>query len=199
VQAFRAPTNAESAVMQAILNALARINNLSVGTLHRNEGAAMERHDFETLVSALVRAGMVTIRADVFEKDGKSIPFNWLTLTRIDAKSHARTLAAIQVPAKQVPRRKGPSSRAKPKTRTKKNAALATPQSSRLDAALRAWRKGEATKRRVPAFRIMTDKALLEIATSHPKNEAALLAVHGVGPSLVAKHGAKILQIVRNA
>ena len=199
VQAFRTPTNTETAIMQATLDSLAEQNNQSVGTLHRNEGDALERHEFETLVSALVRAGMVTIRADVFEKDGKSIPFNWLTLTRIDAKSHARTLAAIQVPAKQVPRRKTRSSRAKPKTRTKKNAALATPQSSRLDAALRAWRKGEATKKRVPAFRIMTDKALLGIATSHPKNEAALLAIHGVRPSLVAKHGGKILQIVRDA
>ena len=36
----------------------------------------MERHDFESLVSALARAGMVAIRADVFEKDGRSIPFH---------------------------------------------------------------------------------------------------------------------------
>lgn len=33
VQAFRAPTDAESTVMQAILEALARMNDQSVGTL----------------------------------------------------------------------------------------------------------------------------------------------------------------------
>ena len=74
VQAFRTPTDAEVAIMQATLDALAQMNNQSVGTLHRNQGAAMERHDFESLVSTLVRAGMVTIRADVFEKDGKVNP-----------------------------------------------------------------------------------------------------------------------------
>ncbi|MCE9604641.1 MAG: HRDC domain-containing protein [Planctomycetia bacterium] len=199
VQAFRAPTDAESAVLQAILDALARMNDQSVGTLHRNEGAALERRDFETLVSALGRAGLVILRADVFEKDGQSIPFYRLTLTRIDEKSRTRLLVAIQVPTQQAPRRKGPSSRAKPKTRRKKKAATATPRSSTLDAALRAWRKGEAKRKRVPAFRIMTDKALSGIATSRPKNEAALLAVPGVGPSLVAKHGTKILQVVRGA
>jgi len=199
MQTFRAPTVAESAVLQAILDALARMNDQSVGTLHRNEGAALERRDFETLVSALIRAGLVTSRADVFEKDGRSIPFNRLKLTRSDAKSRAHTLAAIQVPAQQAPRRKGPSSRAKPKTRRKKTAASATPRSAKLDAALRAWRKGEAKKKRVPAFRIMTDKVLSGIATARPTNESALLAVPGVGPSLVAKHGTRILRVVRDA
>jgi len=108
-------------------------------------------------------------------------------------------LAAIKVPAKQAPRRKGPSSRAKPKSRRKKKTPAATTRSSKLDAALRAWRKGEAKKKHVPAFRIMTDKVLSAIATSRPKNEAALLAVPGVGPSLVTKHGAKILRVVRDA
>ena len=199
VQTFRAPTDAEVAVLQATLTALAQRNNQSVGTLYRNEGAALERHDFETLVSALVRAGMVTIRADVFEKDGKSIPFHRLALARLGEKVNVGTLAGLQVPAKVAPQRKGTRSRAKPKTRSKKNAVLSTPRSSRLEAALRAWRKDEATKKRVPAFRIMTDKVLMGVAASHPENETALLAVHGVGPSLVAKHGAKIFQLVRDA
>jgi hypothetical protein len=45
----------------------------------------------------------------------------------------------------------------------------------------------------------MTDKALFGIATGRPTNEAALLAVPGVGPSLVAKRGTKILRVVRDA
>ena len=199
VQAFRAPTNAEAAVMQAMLDSLARRNNQSVGTLHRNEGSAMERHDFEALVSTLVRAEMVTIRADVFEKDGKSIPFHRLTLTRLGEKANARTLAALQVPVKVASRGRGPRSRAKPKTRSRKTAAPFTPQSARIDAALRVWRKEEATRKRVPAFRIMTDKVLLGIAASRPNSETALLAVPGVGPSLIAKHGTKVLYLVRDA
>ena len=205
VQAFRTPTNTEVAIMQATLDALGQQNNQSVGTLHRNQGAAIERHSFETLVSALVRSGMVSSRADVFEKDGKSIPFQRLTRTSLAEKANAGTLATLQIPAKVATPTKGPRSRAKPKTRakpkrrSKKSAAPATPRSSRLDAALRVWRKDEATKKRVPAFRIMTDKVLRGVAASRPENETALLAVHGVGPSLVAKHGGQILQIVRDA
>ncbi len=45
----------------------------------------------------------------------------------------------------------------------------------------------------------MTDKVLLGVAALRPENETALLAVPGVGPSLVANHGGKILQIVRDA
>ena len=211
VQTFRTPTNTETSIMQATLDSLAKLNNQSVGTLHRNEGAALERHDFETLISALLRSGMVSSRTDVFEKDGKSIPFHRLTLTRLGEKANASTLAAIQVPTKVATPKREPRSRAKPKPRvkpkpraklkprSKKNAAPATPRISRIDEALRAWRKDEATKRRVPAFRIMTDKMLLGVAASRPENETALLAVHGVGPSLVAKYGGKILQIVRDA
>ena len=70
---------------------------------------------------------------------------------------------------------------------------------ARMDAGLRDWRKDEATKKRVPAFRIMTDKEVLGIAASRPEDETALLAVKGVGPSLVAKHGGKILEIVHDA
>jgi DNA topoisomerase-3 len=198
VQAFRTPTNTETDIMQATLDSLAKLNGQTVGTLHRNEGAALERHGFEAIVSALHRSGMVSSRPDVFEKDGKSIPFHRLTLTRLGEKANASTLAVLQVPTKAATPKKGPRSRAKPKTRSKKNAAPATPRVARIDAALRAWRKDAATKKRVPAFRIMTDKALLGVASSRPENETALLAIHGVGPSLVKKHGGKILQIVRD-
>ena len=199
VQAFHTPTNAEVAIMRATLDALAQMNNQSVGTLHRNQGAGMERHEYESLVSSLVRAGMVTIRADVFEKDGKSIPFHRLTRTRLGENADTCTLTALQIPVILKSREKKPRSRAKPKTRSKKYVAPAAPRSSKLDAALRAWRTDEATRNRVPAFRIMTNKVLAAIAASRPEDEAALLAVHGVGPSLVAKHGLKLLKLVRDA
>ena len=204
VQAFRTPNNTETNIMQATLDSLAKLNNQSVGTLHRNVGAALARHDFEAIVSALIRNGMASSRPDVFEKDGKSIPFHRLTLTKLGEKANAPTLAALQVPTKVATPQKGPRSRAKPKPRakpkshSKKNATPATPRIARIDAALRAWRKDEATKKRVPAFRIMTNKTLLGVASSRPENETALLAIHGVGPSLVAKHGGNILQIVRD-
>jgi DNA topoisomerase-3 len=213
VQTYRTPTNTETVIMKATLDSLVTQNDQSVGALHRNEGGEMARQDFEVIVSALLRSGMVSSRPDVFEKDGKSIPFHRLKLTRLGETANALTLAAIQVPTKVearkkvATRKKGRRSRATAKPRAKskspprarKNAPLASPRIGRIDAALRAWRKAEATKRSVPAFRIMSDKVLSGIAASRPENETALLAVHGVGPSLVTKHGVRILEIVRDA
>ena len=70
---------------------------------------------------------------------------------------------------------------------------------SALEAALRTWRSTEAKKRRVPAFRILTDRTLVGIAETRPTSEAQLLAVSGMGMALLAKYGAKLLAIVARA
>ena len=219
VQAYRAPTSTETVIMKATLDSLAKQNDQSVGVLHRNEGGEMARQDFEVIVSALLRNGMVSCRPDVFEKDGKSIPFHRLQLTQIGEKANVHTLAAIHVPTKVETQRKAaskrkaatqkkgrrsratekPPAKSQSTARGRKKTPPASPRTERIDAALRTWRKAEATKKRVPAFRIMSDKVLSGIAVSRPDSETALLAVHGVGPSLVTKHGVQILEIVRDA
>jgi DNA topoisomerase-3 len=65
-----------------------------------------------------------------------------------------------------------------------------------LEQALRAWRMAEAKKRRVPAFRILTNRALQEIAAARPRSADELIGVAGVGPSAVEKYGRAILAIV---
>ena len=64
--------------------------------------------------------------------------------------------------------------------------------------ALKAWRLTKAKQRRIPAFRILTDRTLLEVAISAPRDDEALLAVKGMGPRLVGKYGREILALVRN-
>jgi superfamily II DNA helicase RecQ len=66
----------------------------------------------------------------------------------------------------------------------------------RIEHALRAWRLSEAKRRRVPAFRIFGDRALQSIATTAPRNEAELLAVHGIGAGIVKKYGAHIFRLI---
>ena len=46
-----------------------------------------------------------------------------------------------------------------------------------------------------PAFRILSDRRLMAIATEIPRDEEALLAVRGMGPTLVRKYGEEILAI----
>ncbi len=61
---------------------------------------------------------------------------------------------------------------------------------------LKAWRLAEARKRKVPAFRILTDRVLGAIAAARPENGAALMAIHGVGPALTERYGSQILSLV---
>jgi DNA topoisomerase III len=50
--------------------------------------------------------------------------------------------------------------------------------------------------RKIPAFRVFGDRALLGIATTCPHNDAELLAVPGIGMSIVKKYGAHIYRLV---
>jgi ATP-dependent DNA helicase RecQ len=63
--------------------------------------------------------------------------------------------------------------------------------------ALRAWRGALARERKVPAFVILSDATLAEIALSRPASEDALLEVKGIGPRKLAEYGAEILRVVR--
>ena len=65
-----------------------------------------------------------------------------------------------------------------------------------LVAALKAWRRSEAQRRRVPAFRILTDRAVDALAAVRPRDEEGLLAVRGIGQTLVQKYGREILRIL---
>ena len=62
--------------------------------------------------------------------------------------------------------------------------------------ALRTWRAAEAKRRRIPAFRILTDRALVALAGDRPSDEAGLLAVSGIGPTIVRKYGEALLRLV---
>ena len=65
-----------------------------------------------------------------------------------------------------------------------------------LEGALRAWRTQEAKKLRVPAFRILTDRTLLGIASACPTTTDQLLGIAGMGPTLLKKYGSVLLSIV---
>jgi DNA topoisomerase III len=67
--------------------------------------------------------------------------------------------------------------------------------SAALVATLRAWRLLEAKKKRVPAFRVMTNRALVAIADARPATPSALGAVKGVGPKLLQSYGSQLVAL----
>jgi DNA topoisomerase-3 len=64
---------------------------------------------------------------------------------------------------------------------------------------LKAWRLAEARKKGVPAFRILTDKALVAVAAGRPRSNAELLGISGIGLGTVEKYGPEIFRILARA
>jgi DNA topoisomerase III len=162
---------------------------------------------FERLVGGLARAGLVRLSPDTFEKDGRTIAFQRAALTPEGRSAGRAELAAVplEVAADRPSPAKGPAKLPlrKPRRRTagaRDGRAAAVEDGPGAPPALvgrlRAWRLEEARRRRVPAFRIFGDRALLALAEARPSTEAGLLAVPGLGPKLVERHGAALLKLL---
>ena len=64
--------------------------------------------------------------------------------------------------------------------------------------ALKALRKSLADSRKVPAYVIFSDAALIAMATLRPRTRAEFLAVPGVGPKKLASYGDAFLAVVKS-
>jgi DNA helicase-2/ATP-dependent DNA helicase PcrA len=62
--------------------------------------------------------------------------------------------------------------------------------------ALRNWRKSTSTEASVPAYVVFSDATLLAIAERRPTDDAALLAIPGIGRSKLDAYGADVIGIV---
>ena len=62
---------------------------------------------------------------------------------------------------------------------------------------LRAWRKAEAEARMVPAFAVLTDKTLRDVAIAQPKTLVQLRVIKGIGDVKIDYFGPQILAIIR--
>ncbi len=62
---------------------------------------------------------------------------------------------------------------------------------------LREWRAALAREQEVPAFVILSDATLAEIALARPRTDEALLSVNGIGPRKLDAYGDAILRLVR--
>ena len=211
-QRFRTAKEEERTALYRVLRTMQSIRSRSTGKLYTElyPGKEISRDNFEEVLGAMARAELLIFADAVFEKDGKQIPYRTVSLTSSGrtANETVPVLFVMKDTGRTVPRRKlkktSSRSKAPPVTsdraqtgKTKKGAAApkAVPQ-LRIEQALRAWRLSEAKRRRVPAFRVFGDQALRGIAATSPRNDAELLAVPGIGMSIVKKYGAHIFRLV---
>ena len=210
---FRPPTAAERQAMEQIQKALGERNGPSTGRLHQALfGDDLDRRHFEALLTAMARGGLLKIERDSFEAEGRQIEYRRAFLTRQGREAGSADLGElglVEAPKARTPRkastrfpqstrgRAGARPRRKPRNRPAEP-LLHEDAPAGLVQALKEWRLGEARRRRIPAFRILTDRTLIAIAVAAPRDEEALLAVTGIGPTLLRKYGEKILAITRS-
>ncbi|HEX9941368.1 MAG TPA: DNA topoisomerase 3 [Thermoanaerobaculia bacterium] len=218
VRRFR-PLNAlERDLLGRVLTALRSRDGQSTGQLYREtcpEGVS-DRKSFQRLLGGLARAGLLRITEDEFEKDGRTIHFQRTSLTPEGYRADPDVLGRVEM-AEEMPRtRKKRRQRAKRPERPEKGERRAVRErpasrpvqeallpgtapelvSPQVVESLKAWRRAEAQRRRVPAFRILTDRAVHALAATRPQTESDLLNVPGIGPTIVKTYGREILGIV---
>ena len=196
---FRRPQGVEIEVLAAILDLLRERDGLTSGQLHRQaaEDAGVERKALELLLDGLVRSGLVEMLSDSFEKDGRTIRFQRVWLTRRGRLAGGNDVVDIQVVNEIAapPRKRRTRAKTAAKTIAKDQASLDATEEALFEQ-LREWRLKEARRRRVPAFRILTDRTLAAICRARPTDQEELLDVPGIGPTLVRKYGAKVLAVI---
>jgi ATP-dependent DNA helicase RecQ len=87
-----------------------------------------------------------------------------------------------------------------PKSSARKSAPATVTYTSaqqQLDDALRAWRKSEAAKTGKPAFIVLSDAVIRNLAIAQPQSIPELLTVSGIGPEKAERLGADIVAISR--
>jgi DNA topoisomerase-3 len=108
---------------------------------------------------------------------------------------------AFSAPTKRRGKRARKSSKSgnRRKSRTPAVALPVAGPSAALVATLRAWRLLESKKKRVPAFRVLTNRALVAIAEARPASPSALREIKGVGPKLLKSYGAQLVVLCTRA
>lgn len=74
-----------------------------------------------------------------------------------------------------------------------------TEEEKRVVASLKRWRFAKANELHVPAYMICPDRTLEHLAMERPATPAALISIHGLGESKIARFGADLLEALNQA
>ena len=85
--------------------------------------------------------------------------------------------------------------RARARSRAATDAQLSAPDVDLFER-LKAWRLGEARTQGVPAYVILHDRTLADIARARPRDVHALAAIGGIGAAKLERYGAALLAVV---
>lgn len=214
VASARVSASAEDqATFQGVLRVLRARGPAGSGTLQKEafpEG--IDRRRYEQGLEALASAGLITLTEEEFERDGRPVRYRKVALTPAGRSADAQVVGAVSVRSlvglkgpSDSGRRNGGKRRRKAKggerRRTQGERSPSPPSLTgagvELFERLRAWRLAEAKRRKVPAFRVATDRILLAIAAARPGDLESMANLSGVGPAFLKAYGATVLVQLR--
>ncbi len=213
---FRRATRVEREIVQAIADDLRTVDYKAAGTLQRTLDLVgrLSRNDFDGMLDAMVRAGLIGMEDAEYEKDGEVRRFRKVRLTEAGRDLRATTPVGLlisdgvveefAVGGDATPRAKKPKAAAAKAVGASAGARPAgtasapvqlTPEAQALAARLREWRAAEARRLGVPAYVVLHDRSLLALAQMRPRNPNQLLTIDGIGPAKVERFGEAILRL----
>ena len=214
-QTFRTPTQQEDRQLRAILRALDGGAAKATGKLHTDLAlgplSGIARKQFDALLDALTRAGLITLTLDNFTNaEGTNITFKRASLThegrtRDEGDDLAIHLRDVETPISSSGPRKRAGSRASGtnqralgtnpralRLKTESSQSDLTPEQKDLEARIREWRKAEAAKTGKPPFIVFADSVLHSIVQARPRTIPNLLNISGISTERADRYGAAI-------
>ncbi|HXE08458.1 MAG TPA: helicase-related protein, partial [Acidobacteriaceae bacterium] len=203
-QCFAGPSPAQARDLRAILRALGNAPSRATGKLFTDLAptleSAFDRRLFDVLLDALARAGLITLASATFTNaEGRELSYRKAALTHEGRSEDASDLVGVLLP---LPSTHSPADRKRDSSR-KPSARKSAPDPTlrysaaqqQVDDALRAWRKTEAGKTGKPAFIVLSDAVIRNLAIASPRSIPELLNVAGIGPDKADRFGTSILAI----
>jgi DNA topoisomerase-3 len=197
-------TPQEIGIMKKLLVLLAReAKAISTGKLYRDYAQPLDlpRRDYDDLIHVLAESGFLTLESASFVKDGETIEYKTVALSQPADRIHWEELQRTTV---RLDRSAGrASSSASPRRRQGASARSSReegPDAADIDQTLletlKLWRKAESKKRKVPAYRILSDRSLEALAAQKPCDRTRLLEVHGIGEAKLELYGDSLLHLI---
>ena len=204
-QSYRAPSRAERATLQAILDALRNTQGKSLGRLLKELPGELSRKELDVYLNALASAGFITVEDAEWIKDGETILFRKALLTSEGEALEDGDELNLQLPGSATgssgkQQRLTPQPKPARKSASKASSAQAPPEdlspaAQQLEQALKGWRTTVAKKLGMPPFVVLHDRTLRSIAHVRPTTPNQLQEISGMGPAKVDKYGQQILEI----
>jgi len=207
---FRRATAAEREIAQGIVDELRPVDYKAAGTLQRNLNLVgrISRSEFDGLLDAMARAGLIEIEDAEFEKDREKIRYRKVRLTAAGLDVRPLTPLALLIgdgiaeefggrseAPERVRKAKAVTSTTGAKSETGAAPLKLTAEQEDLAARLKAWRAAEAERLKVPAYVVLHDRTLTALAAARPSTPNQLLAIDGIGAAKVERFGQELLRL----